>query len=244
LCYIDARDVMDRLDDVLGIENWTDDYEAGAAGGVLCRLTLTIDGRQVTKTDAAENTDIEEVKGGISDAFKRAAVKFGIGRYLYSAGTTWAEIGERSASSPNRHSGKDGKVFYWGPPAAAYYALGYTKSEVDALPYYTPGTKQAPRRKAARPASDVIGSIVGMVDPAAVGAVVGEMRDPPELVKRFADAKIGLLKAKSRDEVATIYRAFKTEYLDSLDDDGDHEAARLMWDQAARLAAEKLGGEK
>ena len=37
----------------------------------------------VTKTDGADDTTIEGAKGGISDALKRAAVQFGIGRYLY-----------------------------------------------------------------------------------------------------------------------------------------------------------------
>ena len=92
LAYVTARAVMDRLDDVCGIDGWYDSYCAGPAGGVICKLSLRIgvspDG-WITKEDAAENTDIESVKGGVSDALKRAAVKFGIGRYLYGLPSSW-----------------------------------------------------------------------------------------------------------------------------------------------------------
>lgn len=44
------------------------------------------------QTDGAENTDIEPVKGGLSDAYKRAAVKWGIGRYLYDMEAAWVDV--------------------------------------------------------------------------------------------------------------------------------------------------------
>jgi hypothetical protein len=55
-------------------------------------------GEWVQKWDAAENTDIEPVKGGISDSFKRAAVLWGIGRYLYGLAAMWVEIEQRGRS--------------------------------------------------------------------------------------------------------------------------------------------------
>ena len=39
----------------------------------------------------AENTQIEAVKGGESEALKRAAYKWGIGRYLYEMPEAWCE---------------------------------------------------------------------------------------------------------------------------------------------------------
>src|SRR5574340_474344 len=93
-CYVDARAVMDRLDQVCGAESWQDEYRTGPAGGVICRLgILTISG-WVWKEDGAENTDVEPVKGGVSDAFKRAAVKWGIGRYLYEVPSFWVDLDE------------------------------------------------------------------------------------------------------------------------------------------------------
>ena len=82
LVYITARDVMDRLDQAVGVDGWTERYEF-MGGRMMCNLTLNIGGKQVTKADGADDSNIEAAKGGISDALKRAAVKFGIGRYLY-----------------------------------------------------------------------------------------------------------------------------------------------------------------
>ena len=88
--YITARMVMNRLDEVLGPENWWDDYTP-IENAVVCRLTLQLpDGTILTKCDAggftttADTGDYE--KSGFSDAFKREAVKFGVGRYLYGDG--------------------------------------------------------------------------------------------------------------------------------------------------------------
>lgn len=82
LAYIDARDVMKRLDDVLGAGNYQTKY-LPVDNGFVCELSLKIDGEWVTRSDGASNTKIEPVKGGISDALKRAGNAWGIGRYLY-----------------------------------------------------------------------------------------------------------------------------------------------------------------
>lgn len=89
LAYITSRAVMNRLDAVLGPENWRDEYRPGPNGGVICGLTLRVAGEWITKWDGAENTNFEAIKGGLSDAFKRAAVKWGIGRYLYATPDVW-----------------------------------------------------------------------------------------------------------------------------------------------------------
>lgn len=91
LVYIDARDVQDRLDEVCGY-NWSNNLKE-VAGRMICEIT--IDG--ITKSDGAGDTDFEGEKGGISDAFKRSAVMWGVGRYLYSAKNfnTWIEYGEK-----------------------------------------------------------------------------------------------------------------------------------------------------
>lgn len=89
LAYITSRAVMDRLDEVVGPENWRDEYQPGPDGGLICGLSLRLDDEWITKWDGAENTLIEEVKGGLSGAYKRAAVKWGIGRYLYKLDRVW-----------------------------------------------------------------------------------------------------------------------------------------------------------
>ncbi len=90
LQYITARTVMNRLDDVLGPASWWDEY-VPLENSVICRLTIRLpDGTTLTKSDAGGYAGMadsgDDDKSGFSDAFKRAAVKFGIGRYLYRDG--------------------------------------------------------------------------------------------------------------------------------------------------------------
>ena len=88
LAYIDARCVFERLDMVVGPEGWQTWIKETASGRVLC--TLLIDG--IEKTDGAGDTGKEAEKGAISDAIKRAAVQWGIGRYLYNLPAVWCKI--------------------------------------------------------------------------------------------------------------------------------------------------------
>lgn len=91
LAYLTARHVMDRLDSTVGPENWQDRYEHHGAR-TMCYLSLRIGDEWITKADGAGDSDVEAEKGAISDALKRAAVKWGIGRYLYDLGNTWVDI--------------------------------------------------------------------------------------------------------------------------------------------------------
>ena len=92
LAYIDARDVMDLLDEVVGAENWQCDYkELGGKMycgiGILVAVQLNLEGipndRWVWKWDMGTESTIDSDKGEASDSFKRAAVKWGVGRFLY-----------------------------------------------------------------------------------------------------------------------------------------------------------------
>lgn len=90
LAYIDARDVMNRLDEVVGVNGWRTSFsEAGKR--VYCTIEIKIDDEWVGKTDAAGDTQVEAEKGAVSDALKRAAVNWGIGRYLYDFPTPWVK---------------------------------------------------------------------------------------------------------------------------------------------------------
>ena len=107
ICYIDARDVMDRLDAVVGAENWQDAYEVLPTGDVFCRLSVRFGGEWITKADVGGMSDQpdqgDRLKAATSDALKRAAVKFGIGRYLYSMPQTWHDfdpVKKQFASTP------------------------------------------------------------------------------------------------------------------------------------------------
>ena len=90
--YITNRCVMERFDEQFGWANWHNAIQE-VDGGFLCTITVTLPtGETVSKTDGASRTNIEPVKGGISDAMKRAAVQFGLGRNLYNFPKVFVEV--------------------------------------------------------------------------------------------------------------------------------------------------------
>lgn len=95
IAYVDCRTIQDRLDEVIGVENWMDDYEILIDGSVMCRLKIFLGGKWVIKTDVgspSEQPDSgDRLKAAFSDALKRAAVKFGVGRYLYRLPAVWCD---------------------------------------------------------------------------------------------------------------------------------------------------------
>lgn len=127
LAYLTNRAIMQRLDDVCGPLNWKNEYKAGPMGGILCGLSLYDAEKKewIQKWDGAENTDIEAVKGGLSDAMKRAAVQFGIGRYLYDLEEGYTAIsdnGKHYAKGTDKHTKKE-YTFKWDPPKLPDWAL-------------------------------------------------------------------------------------------------------------------------
>ena len=88
LAYIDARDVMHRLDEVLGVAGWQCRYPFEGC----CEIGIEVGGQWLWKSNGAGQSDIEGEKGQYSDAFKRAGVMWGIGRYLYALPNVWVEL--------------------------------------------------------------------------------------------------------------------------------------------------------
>ena len=82
VAYIDARDAQDLLDDVVGPGNWATEYYE-ASGLLMCKVGIYVDGHWVWKSDTGSESNVEKNKGHASDAFKRACVSWGIGRFLY-----------------------------------------------------------------------------------------------------------------------------------------------------------------
>jgi len=89
VAYIDARDCMDILDEVCGPENWQSIFYE-ASGLLFCKVGIYCPetgaeeyGKWVWKSDTGSESKVEKDKGHVSDAFKRACVEWGIGRFLY-----------------------------------------------------------------------------------------------------------------------------------------------------------------
>lgn len=98
--YVTNRAIMSRLDDVVGAENWYNDFKpwhgANKKESQLCGIAIYYEGRGfITKWDGAEDSDIEPIKGGLSDSMKRAAVQWGIGRVLYNMEPVFVEVEQR-----------------------------------------------------------------------------------------------------------------------------------------------------
>lgn len=111
LCYIDARAVRRRLNKVLGEWNWRSSFRVYGSQ-MICKIAIRIEGEWVTKSDgsfagslaSAGKPDAKEEqrldmegKGAFSTAFKRAAVCWGVGEYLYDLPSPWVAIDERKA---------------------------------------------------------------------------------------------------------------------------------------------------
>lgn len=204
LAYVTNRAIMYRLDDVLGVDGWKVRYRPwhliGSSHSQICELSLRIGGEWIAKEDGADCTDIESVKGGLSDAMKRAAVQFGIGRYLYSLEEGWAEISTERQPWPFRRTHtKDLGTFFWAPPKLDDWALPVDMRKKD------PETKQSP--PAAKPQEK----------PADKPKSMTEMNEAMAESKRIA-AKATLAVAEAQtfarlDELQDAIDARKTEKL-------------------------------
>jgi len=87
LSYVDARDVEMRLDDAVTPAGW--DFMATIATGNIVHgtLVLFVGDRAITRQDYGYpngDDDAEPIKSAVSDAIKRCAVQFGVGRHLYT----------------------------------------------------------------------------------------------------------------------------------------------------------------
>lgn len=95
VAYIDARQVADGLD-ALGV--WRDEYRF-ENGILFCGISFKKEGEWVTRWDCGTESEQEKEKGLVSDAFKRAAVKWGVGRFLYRLGVQRLDV--------KQHNGKN-----------------------------------------------------------------------------------------------------------------------------------------
>lgn len=128
LAYVTSRDMQQRLDDVVGVFGWRNEFTSlpnSVGDGALCGISLKFDGEWITKWNGAENTQIEAIKGGLSGAEKRAAVEWGIGRYLYDVEAMYAEcvtdeiykgFAYQDKQLYEKAKAKDNQAVWWKPP--------------------------------------------------------------------------------------------------------------------------------
>lgn len=126
VAYIDSRQVQDLLDEVVGADNWQCKFEEHK-GNLFCSIGIDVgtwervndvssefvkvDVNWVWKSDCGTESNVEKQKGEASDAFKRAAVMWGIGRFLYSKKIVKLPVKERNGKYVP-YSEKTGKFVY------------------------------------------------------------------------------------------------------------------------------------
>ena len=102
LAYIDARTVFDALDAGVGPEAWATDFRVVGSltyGGIGIRIGEAWVWRWDTggerEIEHGDHADANAAKSIPSDALKRAAVQWGIGRNLYASGRNWVPLDDR-----------------------------------------------------------------------------------------------------------------------------------------------------
>ncbi len=149
LAYITARAIANRLDAVVGPENWCNttlqinELRPGIVS-MQVGISILVGDRWITKYDVSEPTGIEPAKGGFSSAMKRSGAQWGIGRYLYHLDETFADTSENGGKGwlyAKLSDKQGGGSYYWKPPQLPAWALpldpgaeqGVTQEEINAL---------------------------------------------------------------------------------------------------------------
>jgi len=131
VAYLDARDVEDLLDEVVEPQNWQCEYYE-MKGNLFCKIGIMtakycdacvgteLEHEDWTwKSDCGSESNIEKEKGEASDAFKRAAVRWGVGRFMYRFGIIEMGVGKHTNGKEYPQT-KDGKILFNGEQLTEY----------------------------------------------------------------------------------------------------------------------------
>jgi hypothetical protein len=110
LCYLDSRAIQNRLDSAVGPAGWQTEVKI-LDGIFIVGIGIRFGDEWVWKRDGAgqrkmhgDQAELHEGKAGVSDALKRAAVLWGMGRHIYDLPETWVNINrERPPKELPRH---------------------------------------------------------------------------------------------------------------------------------------------
>lgn len=149
VAYIDARHAAEALDEWVGPMNWRDSYQPApeiTAGAMWCTIEVqdTELGGWVAKRDIGVESNFAQAKGLVSDAFKRAAVKWGVGRNIYDLPMMYAQCKVGTKGNVFPHPDAQREI------DAELKKQGITAGTgVDAEPETTQKEKKAPPKKKA-----------------------------------------------------------------------------------------------
>lgn len=143
--YVQARAIQERLDSCFGFDGWSVAYRE-TPSGVICRLKVFYEGREIIKEDGAELTgkigDANALKGGCSGALKRVASSgLGIGRYLYTLPKMYAKKTQKAkpANTDGWHNSKlkSGEYIWWQEPDLPHWAYSNECDKQPLVPLIT-----------------------------------------------------------------------------------------------------------
>jgi uncharacterized protein (DUF3820 family) len=129
LAYVQNRAIMNRLDEVFGPFGWMNKFREWKEGNQICTISVfdSEKGIWIDKEDGSDNSNMEAVKGGLSNSMKRAAVQWGIGRYLYNLEQHKVPLnknGQHYANVKVKNDGRDEYIKgYWDEPNLPDWAL-------------------------------------------------------------------------------------------------------------------------
>jgi hypothetical protein len=253
LAYMDNRCVMDRLDEVFGPENWRNEFKPAPATGkdndsIICGISLRIGDEWITKWDGASNSDIEPTKGGLSDAMKRAAVQWGIGRYLYNIKESWANIDDKGSRYSNSKVKVDGKEewvsFNWEPPVLPDWALPESERK-----NRKPPTGNGPQSNAAEPPkrSEAYGkATAAIIEATTLGRIHEIKRNIKKADNKLARDEYDLLLTQAAQREQELFPMARPQYVKAVEaiDKAEDVPALLDVKQKLRDERRKLNADE
>jgi hypothetical protein len=121
LAYVTNRAIMNRLDELFGPFGWRNEFKEWKNNSQLCGISIKFENEWITKWDGADDSQTEAVKGGLSDAMKRAGYQWGIGRYLYNLENQWVPI---KAQGKSYVLASEPRLPQWALPEGYSYGSG------------------------------------------------------------------------------------------------------------------------
>lgn len=170
LAYVTNRAIQERLDDVFGIGGWKNEYSEWRGKGVKCTLTCKVNEEWISKEDGADETEMESTKGGFSASMKRAAVQWGIGRYLYNLEQVWVNVKASGQNYINTQvkvgQGKEQCKGYWDTPPLPAWALPENYEPKPIVKADPEGIQDDDTPRPPEPPSDIQNDVVSALDSA------------------------------------------------------------------------------
>lgn len=107
LLYKDARVDQKILDESYGIFGWKRSHQC-INGQMFCTVEIWDEDKKqwICKQDVGTESKTEQVKGLVSDSFKRACFNIGIGRELYTAPFIWIQASKMGIFQKNDERNK------------------------------------------------------------------------------------------------------------------------------------------